>query len=141
MLSQTRNQRVGRIKNNSENCRIAVYTDLIISHPKESNQELYNYHRQHQQSIRHLCPPNTHNTRQGNQKYPRAPQDHPKDSLIPSNGQTPPQYGASHEFFLCRREPFPTLKIKEDIFQLSPMMQQQRKILNYIWIKASEDHV
>ena len=79
-----------------------------------------------------------HERRQGNQKDTRAPQDHPKDTLSLSYGQTPPKCGASHGFFLCKWEYFPTHRIKEDRFQVSPSMQQQRKILNHIGIKASE---
>ena len=78
---------------------------------------------------------------QGNQNYPRAPQDHTKDTLSPSYGQIPPKCGASHGFFLCKWEPFPIHKIKEDRFQVSPIMQQQREIRKHIGIKESEDQI
>ena len=67
--------------------------------------------------------PNTHNERQSNKKDPIAPQDHPKYTLAPTYGQTPPKCGASHGFFLCKWEHFPTHKTKEDIFQFSPSMK------------------
>ena len=89
---------------------MAVYTNLQRSHPKGPNKKLSGYHRWHQHSRSYLWPPNTHHTRQGNQKEPRAPQDHHKDILAPSYGQTPPKCGASHNFFLCKWKPFPTQK-------------------------------
>ena len=132
MLSQTRNQRSGCSDNTSATCRIYIYTEPKRIHSKESKQELIR---------RHIWPPNNHHTRQGNQKYPRAPQDHPKDTLSPFHVKTPPHCGTSHVFFLCQWETFPTHQIKEDRFQFSLIMQQQRKIRNYIWIKASEYQV
>ena len=54
---------------------------------------------------------NTHHTRQGNQKDLRSPQDHPKYTLAPSCGQTPPKCGAIHGFFLCKWEHLSTKNI------------------------------
>ena len=83
MLSQTRNQWSGRIKNNTETCWMVVYIDSKRSCPKESNKELSNYYRIHQQIRSHLCPPNTYHTSQGKHKKTRSPQDHPKDPFPP----------------------------------------------------------
>ena len=118
-----------------------VYTNLKIIRPKEQNQELSNYHRRNQQSISHIWPPNTHHIRQGNQKDPRAPQDHLRDTLSSFHGQTPQKCGASHIFFLFQWETFPTHNIKEYLFHISPSMQQQSKIRNHIGNKASEDQI
>ena len=106
MLSQTINQRIGRSKNITATSRMAIYTNLKISHTKEPNQKLSDYHWWHQHRRSHIWPPNTHHTRQGNQKDPRAPQDHPKDTLAPSYGQTPPKCGASHGFFFVNGSTF-----------------------------------
>ena len=44
-ISQTRKQRIRRSNNNSSIYSMAVYTDLKIFRPKESNQGLFNNHR------------------------------------------------------------------------------------------------
>ena len=106
MLSKMRNQRSVRSKNITETCRMSVYTNLKIIHPNEPNQKLSDYHRWNHQSRSHLWPPNTHHTRQGNQKEPRSPQYHPKDTLPPSYGQTPPTFWASQGFFFVNGSPF-----------------------------------
>ena len=118
-----------------------IYTYPKRSRLKKSNQELSNYHRQNQKIISHLWTPNAHHIRQINQKDPIAPQDHPKDTISPSYGQTPPKYGSSHGILLCQWDPLPTQKIRENIFQVSPSMQQHRKILNHIRIKSNDDQI
>ena len=91
-----------------------------------------NYHRQHQHIRIHLWPPNTHHTIQGNKKDPRAPQDHPKDTLALYYGKKPTQSVDSHGFFLCRWYPFSKHQTKEDIFQVGPSMQHQIKTKLYL---------
>ena len=113
MLSQTINQ--GRIwsNNTSAICSMAVYTYTKISHLKESYQELSKYHRQHQKSRNHIWPPDTQHTSQGNNKDTRKPQYHPKDTLPPSYGQKPPQFGAIHRFFFMNGIPFLHIKSRQ----------------------------
>ena len=135
------NQRSIQRENTSVTCSMDVYKDPKRSRSKESNQAPSNYHRQNHQYRSHICTPNTYHTSQVNQKDPRAPQDHTKNSISPSNGQTPPQCGDIHGFFLCLWDTITTYQIKEDIFQFSPRMQQKREIRNYIFTEASEYRV
>ena len=67
------NQISGQSGNTTATCRMSTYTNFKISCWKEPNQELTNYHWQHQNIRRHLWPSNTHYTRQGNHKDPRSP--------------------------------------------------------------------
>ena len=99
MISQTRNQRSGQRNNITETRRMIIYTNLLRIHLKEPNQKVIDYHQWYQQIISHIWPPNTHNTRQGNQKDPIPQQDNSKESLAPSYGQTSPKCGAIHKRF------------------------------------------
>ena len=78
---------------------------------------MYDYHRWYQQSRSHLCPPNTYHTRQDNQKDPGSPKDHPKDTLAPYNGQTPPLCGARHIFFFVNGSTFLHTKSRRIYFR------------------------
>ena len=126
MNSQMRNKRGGQSKNTASTCRMNVYTNSKRSLPKEPNQEFSNYHRGHPHIRSHLWPLNTHNTRQVDQKFPWAPQDHPKDNLAPSHDQTPPTYRARHGF---------------SIFNGSPFLHTKSRKIYFRWVQACNSRV
>ena len=122
---------------------MAVYTNLKRSHSKEPNQKLTDYHQLYQQSRSHIWPTNTHHTIKGNQKNPRAPQNHPRDNLVPSYGQILPKCGASHGFFIVNGIPFLHKKSREIYFRSVQAYNNRRKSetilgLNQVRIKYKD---
>ena len=96
---------------------MAVYKNIKINHSKEPNHKLSDYHQWHQQRRIRLWNPNTHHTSRANQKKPRSPQYHPKDTLAPYYCQTPPKCGAIHGFFFVNGSTFLHTKSRKIYFR------------------------
>ena len=132
IYSQMRDQRSGQSDNTTATRSTAVYTLFKISHPKEPNQELSNYHIQNQQSRSYIWPLNTQHTRQVNHNESRTTQDHPKDTLAPSCGQMSPKCGSIHGFFFVNGRPFVHTKSRK-IYSRSVQACNSRGKPKTIW--------
>ena len=95
---------------------MSVYKNLKRIHQKRTKSETVRLPPMTSAEQKPSMAPNTHHSRQGGQKDPRAPQDHPKDTLAPSYGQTTPKCGASHGFFFVNESTFLHTKSRKIYF-------------------------
>ena len=140
MFSQTINQRSGRSKNVTATSRMSVY-NFFLNLSKRTKSETVRSPPTTSAEQKPSMPPNTHHKGQGNQKDIIAPKDHPKDTLAPSYGQTPPKCGARHGFFFVNGSTFLHTKSRKIDFRSVQACNNREKYENILGLKQVKKNI